>query len=209
MRAAVCGLSGGRRRPARERDRDGSSIRSTQVARHRQHADAAGPQRAGVRAQCSRADQILQGLHADHAVLAQHGVDDPVVADQGAGMRLRRPGCELAGARLQDHQGLAELGGPARGGAEHRGLADRLGEDPDRAGVLVVDEIVHDVRDGHHRLVACRDHEAEPHVLPSGIADHGRAYGPALRDQREAARYDRHVQAQRARSDAVPQVGEP
>ncbi len=103
----------------------------TRAARHRHDPDAAPRQRAGVRAQHSGADQVFDRTHPDDAFLPQKRIDHPVITNQCTGVRLRRRGREFRGARLQDDDRLAQLGGAACRRTEHVGFADGLGEDAD------------------------------------------------------------------------------
>ncbi|CAB4851817.1 unannotated protein [freshwater metagenome] len=141
-------------------------------------------------------------------MLAEHRVHHSVVTDERAGVGLGGARGELTGPGLEDHQLLAEIGGLLCRRAEYCRLADGLGEDADRGCVLVIEQVVNDVRDGDHRLVAGGDDETESGIVASCVSDHRGTHCAALGHQGERTGLDRHVQAEGAWGHAVPQVGE-
>ena len=137
-------------------------------------ADAAGDRRernpripddADTRDHLRRDDHVLDRAHADDAETAAHRVEDLVVTDQGAGVRLCRLGGCGAAADLQRDDRLAGVDSAARRGAEALGVANRFDKDRDGPGRRVVNQVVDHPAAVDVGLVAGGDEAAQADVL--------------------------------------------
>ena len=171
-------------------------------------AEPVAGQRAGRGQQPGRDDEVFQAVDPDHAVLAEHRVDDRVVADQGAGVGAGDPGAGLAAADLDRDDRLALGEGLAREGEELTGVPDRLDEQGDDPGLLVVDEVAHDIGHRHHRLVAHGNQQADADVAGLGEGQHRAGQRPALQHDADRAAQQRGLDGEPVGGDAGRGVDE-
>ena len=174
-----------------------------------------GSQHAGARDHVGGEQQVLDRVHAHDAKLAADAVEHAVVADQRAGVRLRRTRGDLGQADLQHHDRLGRRDRPPRRRGEAWRMADRLGEQRDRAHLGLIDQMVDEVGAVEIGLVAGRHHVRQADLVLRRQAGDEAAVGAALRHHRdrtglarcaEAAGPQRHVvdevdQAQAVRSE--------
>ena len=160
--------------------------------------------------QPGRDDEVLQAVDPDHAragrktasTTASSPTREPVWARATRAPVWLRPTL------------IATIGLPAasasRASAMNSGrLADRLDEQRDHPGGVVVDEVAHDVGHRHHRLVAHRHQQADADVAGLREGQHRAGEGPALQHDPDRAAQQRVVDGQAVGGDAGGGVDEP
>ena len=109
-------------------------------------------------------DQFIHRLHERDAGVGDERTHHLPVAGHRAGMR---DGGLLRGARtarMQQHDRLALRARARRQLQEAAGLTDLLGDDRDRLGVILFDQMLYEIFRAVDRLVAGRDGECDGHV---------------------------------------------
>ena len=158
------------------------------AARAGHHRDArperrAAPRRAGHGERLRQLEQLVRVARPRGAGLLDQRAEDPLVAGDRAGVRLRRGGARLRGAGLQHRD--ADPG--ARAALERRApalaVAVGLEVERDRAHAVELGDRVEPVRRLEHRLVAARDDRVQPQAAARGERVDGDV--AALRDQRD------------------------
>ena len=162
------------------------------AAGDRDHPEPTGWQRAGARQQAGGHRKLLDRVDADDSELPQCGVDETVVAHERAGVGERDLRGESARPDLEHHDRLLELGRPLGQPSEPLGVTNRLDEHRECAYAVVLEHCRGHVDRVDHRLVARRDHVAEPDVLRAGERGDRVGRRTALRDDGDAAGHDRH-----------------
>jgi len=131
-------------------------------------------------------EQLLDGVHPDHAGPAQQGVEDVVATHQGTRMRGHGPGTGLVAADLHQHHRLQARHGTQRA-HEAAGIADALDVHQDAAGGRVVGQVIEDLAEVQIGRCTARHHGGKTDAVRGGPVQHGRADGARLRHQGQFA----------------------
>jgi len=128
------------------------------AARDRDHREATRLQYAGAGDDIGGEQQVLDRIDAHDAKLTAHAIEHAIVADQRAGVRLRRSCGYFGEPDLQHDDRLCRSNRAARRGDEAGRVADRLGEQRDRAHLGLLDQVVDERGTVEIGLVAGRNH---------------------------------------------------
>ena len=130
-------------------------------------------------------EELVEVAHPDHPVLGEEAFDHGVGPGQMAGVRARHPGARLGGPHLERHHRLALGVGGLEGPPELGGVLEPLEVAGDHVGVVVIGEVLDEVRRLEVELVARRHPPAEGHA-ELGPLHEGTALVPALGHEADA-----------------------
>ncbi len=173
------------------------------------HAQPASPQHARPGDDFGGKQKVLDRVDPHDAELPAHAVEHPVIADQRAGVRLRRARGHVGKADLEDDQRLGSRQRPLRRRREPIGVADRLDEHRDRADPIVIEQMIDESRTVEVGLVAGGDHVADADLLLRGETGDERRRGAALGDDRDRTRPGGTTEGAGPQRHIIEEVDEP
>ena len=149
------------------------------IGRHHPGAAAVGHQRQPFVAVAPEAgerlrghEEVLQGVHAQHASAADRGIEHDVGAGHRAGVRSGRLHAAARAARLYDDDRLV-AGGGAGGRHELAGRLDRFDVEKDRAGARIARQAVEQVAEIHVGTLAEGHHVGKADAPRLRPIEHG------------------------------------
>jgi len=148
-------------------------------------------------------NQLLVVIDDGNAVPFDKALEGVVVADQGAGVRQRRPGAGRGSADLENDHRLASGVNAVDRVGETVGIRDRFEDQPDHRSVAVGGEPAQIVRPGHPVLAADGDDLGKAGC--AGIDDRDRR-GARLRDQGNRTTADARGDAAGIDRDGIGQI---
>ncbi len=128
--------------------------------------------------------------------MTQRGVVDGIVADERTGMGESRARTGLAASDFQRYNRLATRAGLLRHPTKFIGMANTLQEECDRAGGVILKQIIHHIRYRDHRLIAHSHQQAQSNGVSLGKGQHRAGQRSTVENHSDRASLERRRNGQ-------------